>query len=487
MNRLDFGTIFKRSSCLNSSESKIDSERIFKRIEDSKLESIREGYIPTSYNNLLEEYTNSLSNKTNASEYWYRGLEIIQSLNNHNADRDAKRFTNNYISRILPYVENIGGVLEAIDRYDLEDYQYNSIKDICEQFRLADKILNNHEKISKRFNIEYEVKGAKLKGMDTVVEKCCSMIDTYSYEPYQKLNICIEEMVYLFERNNIDYRQDELLSSILEYFLLRSDEISDRDIGGYRYVMEHNQFIDDTNVSKFLFEDFDIINIKSAINSYLKTQEKTPELLETTFVDIINSTTIGDLKKNVEELLCVLYKIYTSQVCQDCGVDDTMKSISVVLNTIVDRYEKEAMDNDSISRDDVIELIATFERLKAKISVGDINDQSIIQKMNFKNTLGFIITNRLNDLSNSIYSRDNLESLNYVNSDDVEEVALREFKMFKFNNIVKAAVNFDKYLSKKIRNFINKSVIKSKLRKNKITPAGRIDCTTKSHVDGIVA
>lgn len=468
MNRLDFGTIFKRSSCLNSSESKIDSERIFKRIEDSKLESIREGYIPTSYNSLLEEYTNSLSNKTNASQYWYRGLEIIQSLNNHNADRDAKRFTNNYISRILPYVENIGGVLEAIDRYDLEDYQYHDIKDICEQYKLADKILNNHEKISKRFNIEYEVKGTKLKGLDTVVEKCCSMIDTYSYEPYQKLNMCIEEMVYLFERNNIDYRQDELLTSILEYFLLRSDEISDRDIRGYRYVMEHNQFIDDTSASKFLFEDFDVINIKSAINSYLKTQEKTPELIENIFIDIIKSTTIADLKKNKEELLCVLYKIYTSQVCQDCGVEDTMKSISAVLNTIVDRYEKEAMNNDSISRDDVIELIAAFERIKSKISTNDVNDQMIIQKMNFKNTLGFIITNRLNDLSNSIYSKDNLDSLDYVNSDNVEEIALREFKMFKFNNVVKAAVNFDKYLSKKIRNFINKSVIKAKLRKNKI-------------------
>ena len=467
MNRLDFGTIFKRSSCLNSSESKIDSERIFKRLNDINLESIREGYIPYNYTSILEDYTKLLSNKNNASNYWYRGLEILQNLNNHNADREAKRFTESYILRILPYVENMEGVLEALDRYDLEDYQYNNIKNICEQYKLADKILNNHEKISKRFNIEEVSKGVKIRGLHSVVEKCCSMIDTYSYEPYQKLNMCIEEITYLFEKNNIDYRQDELLSSVLEYFLLRSASISDRDIRGYRYVMEHNSFVDDISVSKFLFEDFDIINIQSSINSYLKTQEKTPELTEVIFGDIINSTSIGDLKKNVEELLNLLYRIYTSQVTQDCGTDDMLKAISTVLNSIVDRYEKEAMDN-MISRDDVIELIAIFERLKSKIPVNDVNDQMIISKMNFKNTLGFIITNRLNDITNSIYSKDNLDSLEYVNSDNVEEVALREFKIFKFNNIIKATTNFDKFLGRKFRNFINRSAMKAKVKRNKI-------------------
>lgn len=468
MNRLDFGAIFKRTSSLNSTESKIDSEKVFKRLNSNKLESMREGYIPTSYSNLLDEYVNSMSNTNNASNYWYRGLEIIEKLNEHGANRDARNFTDKYISRILPYVENIGGVLEYLDRYNLTDYQRDNIQSVCEQYKLADKISNNHNQISKRFNIEYEVKSVKIKGIDSVVEKCCSMIDTYSYEPYQKLNMCIEEMVYLFEKNNIDYRSDELLSSILEYFLLRSAEISDRDIKGYKYVMEHNQCIDDTSVSRFLFEEFDVINIKSAINNYLKTQNKTPEITESIFKDIIINTSIADLKNNIDTLLNVLYNIYNSQVCEDLGQNVMLNTISNILNTIVDRYENDAMHNDAITRDDVIELIAKFERFKSSITSFDIYDPKCVSKLDYKNTLGYIITNRLNDLVNTLYSKDNIDVLNDLNSDEVEEIALREFRIFNFNNVVKAVVNMDKYLKTKIRNFINKSKIKSKLKANKI-------------------
>jgi hypothetical protein len=468
MNRLDFGAIFKRTSSLNSTESKIDSEKVFKRLENNKLESIREGYVPMSYTRLLNEYTDSLSNKNNASDYWYRGLEIIQNLNEHEADRDAKLFTDKYISTILPYVENIGGVLESLDHYNLTDYQYDAIKSVCEQYKLADKIVNNHNQISKRFNIEYEVKSTKLRGIKPVVESCCSMIDTYSYEPYQKLNMCIEEMVYLFEKNNIDYRPDELLSSILEYFLLRSANLSDRDIKGYKYVMENNQCIDDMSPFKFLFEEFECINIKSQINDYLKCKDKTPENTEAAFYAIVMNTSVEDLKNHIDMLLNFLYTVYTSQTTQDCGSENMLKAISKVLNGIVDRYERESMENDTLFRDDIIELIAIFERLKSKINVSDINDPSVAQKIDFKNTLGYIITNRLADLSNSVYSKDNIKALNYVNSDDVEEVALREFKIFKFNNIVKATINLDKYLKTKIRNFINKSRAKSKVKMKKV-------------------
>ena len=57
--------------------------------------------------------------------------------------------------------------------------------------------------------------------------------------------MCIEEMVFLFEKNNIDYRPDELLSSILEYFLLNKNQILSREsllerIWGYDSEAEYN-------------------------------------------------------------------------------------------------------------------------------------------------------------------------------------------------------------------------------------------------------
>ena len=66
MSKLDFGNIFKRSSCLNSTESKIDSEKIYNTLEN-RLESIKDGYVPTSVENSLRSYTEALTNKDNAS------------------------------------------------------------------------------------------------------------------------------------------------------------------------------------------------------------------------------------------------------------------------------------------------------------------------------------------------------------------------------------------------------------------------------------
>lgn len=467
MSRLDFANIFKRSSCLNSTESKIDSEKIFTTLE-GKLESIKNGYIPVSIENSLRSYTESLANKDNASSYWYRGLEIISTLDKKHCNKYANKFLEQYTSRILPYVENIGGVLEAIDRYELDNNQADKIKNICENYKLADKIINNHNQISKRFNIEYEVKSAKIKGISSVVESCCSMIDTYSYEPYQKMNMCIEEIVYLFEKNNIDYAPEQLLSSVVEYFLLRSPELSDRDIKGYRYVMEHNQCIDDTSSSRFLFEDFNVINIKSAINDYLKIQNKTPEITEEKFISIINSTSITDLKNNTELLLDFLYRLYASHISQDNGAKESLEVFIKILYALVARYEKEALELGAINRDDIIQLIATFEREKAKIQIGDVNDPFTLGKLEYKNILGSIITTKLADISNSIYSKDNIKAIDFVNSEDSEEIGLREFKIFKFNNIIKATVNLDKYLKSKIKGFMGKNQRKIRLGTKKI-------------------
>ena len=439
MNRLDFGLIFKRSSCLNSTESKIDSERMFSLLENNQLKSMKLGRVNTSLQNAIDNYVDRLCNKENASQYWYRGLELIQKINENECRREADKLVDKYISRVLPYVENIGGVLEFLDRYNLYDDQENKIRNICEQFKLADKISNNHKQISKRFNIEYEVKSSKIKGLSTVVETCCSMIDTYSYEPYQKLNMSIEEMVYLFEKNNIDYRPDELLSSILEYFLLRSSELSDRDIKGYKFVMENNKCIDDMSASKFLFENFDVINIKSAINDYLKIQDKTPEITKEKFISIINQTSIDDIKNNIETLLDFLYTLYTSQTSQECGMHDMLESIISILYAVVDRYNYEAMKNNNVFRDDIVELIAIFERKMAKIPISNIEDTLTINKD------GSLYYNVLIAFDKSLI--ESLDKMNIIKSDeDLDKYVSDNIKDDYLNGFVKKEYHDSDYI-----------------------------------------
>ena len=461
MSRLNYSTIFKRSSCLNSTESKIDSEKLFNLLENNQLKSIKEQHrMSVPLKNGIDNYFNSLSNKENASQYWYRGLDIIQRLNENGCKHDATKLLDKYNSNILPYVENMEGVLESLDNYNLTDTQYEKIKSLCEDYKFADQVINNHTQISKRFNIEYEIKSVKIKGLYNVVESCCSMIDTYSYEPYQKLNIAIDEMTYLFEKNNIDYKQEELLSNILEYFLLRSSQITDRDIKGYRFVMNNNKSIDDISSFKFLFENFKVINIRSAINDYLKIQEKNPENTRKEFIDIISNTSIEDLKNNIGLLVDFLYKLYTSQTCVDCGSEEMLKVISDILSALVDRYIKESMiEFDNITRDDVEELITNLSTFNSKINVINSDDPNAVNKITFKNLIKCMVIDRLNDLANSIYSRHNIKSLDFVNKADdlMQTIPLNEYRIFKYNDIIKSINNFDNFLKSKMKNIYNES------------------------------
>jgi hypothetical protein len=99
MSRLNFSVIFKRSSCLNSTESKIDSEKIFNLLENNQLKSIKEQHkITVASKNGINNYFDSLHNKENASRYWYRGLEIIQKLNENGCRYDANKLVDKYNS-----------------------------------------------------------------------------------------------------------------------------------------------------------------------------------------------------------------------------------------------------------------------------------------------------------------------------------------------------------------------------------------------------
>ena len=58
--------------------------------------------------------------------------------------------------------------------------QKEKILEAARQYNVADRILKNHDRISKRFNIQSEVAKIKSKGLKNVTESCCEMIDTYN-------------------------------------------------------------------------------------------------------------------------------------------------------------------------------------------------------------------------------------------------------------------------------------------------------------------
>ena len=163
---INFGIIFKRSSCLNSGskDGYIDSSKSYKNLK-TQLENVNEGVqISTSIDQLLKYYVESLCDSQNANKYYRQPLYCLERLNVLDQYK-ASWLLNEYTERILPYVEDLSTIGESIDRYNLTDQQKETILESASSYITADRILKNHNTISKRFNIESEVIKTKAKGL----------------------------------------------------------------------------------------------------------------------------------------------------------------------------------------------------------------------------------------------------------------------------------------------------------------------------------
>lgn len=91
-----------------------------------------------------------------------------------------------------------------------------------ELYEHCDRVLNNYDSISKRFNIDSLIyENTKINDTSDTVITLCSMIDTYDMPDYIKFNTVIETALYGFETNNIDYKKSDILESAIDYFLFK--------------------------------------------------------------------------------------------------------------------------------------------------------------------------------------------------------------------------------------------------------------------------
>ena len=444
---IDFGTILKRSKCINSlSESCTDAKKRYEYLENNIHNKQSNSYIKNS----LRSYIESLCDHKNANMYFRQPLYLIQEFNK--SDKSCSEYIlKEYTNRILPYVNDISLLNEAAQRYDLYPYQYDIIKEYASKYIIADRILNNHDKISKRFNICSEINKVKSRGLKFVTESCCSMIDTYTIAPYAKFNLCLEEMGYLLDKEGIDYDKKDLVRYTTEYFLLRSPDISDRDYKGYKTVLKENTYIteDDLEYVNFVLYpekqsrnvlDDCVPSINKQLQLFISIQSKSIEELDKCISNCTKAT-ILDLKTNIDKIIWLIWDVYKSNIFENAQLE---QSIKCWLQCIISRFEK-----DIVSSSDIDNIIIKIENISNNLIAG-FNDNGdyclLISK--FKELLNEFI-DRLTALSDISYSKDNIDAIDYVNSDREDPIPVKEFKIFKFHNLVRATLEMDNFLKNK--------------------------------------
>lgn len=148
---------------------------------------------------------------------------------------------------------------------------YNMMHDKSMKLIHCDRVIENYNRISKRFNLDkLFIENNRYDTADIVIS-LCEMIDTYNMPTSIKFNTVIETAYYGFESNTISYTKSTILETAVDYFLFKPDGLE-----SCREILEATLFYDKNDDMK----NIDIF------------QEEEPKVEETVSEAIINSYAI---------------------------------------------------------------------------------------------------------------------------------------------------------------------------------------------------
>ena len=240
MSKIQFADVRKRLQCLsrlNSASSKgntfSEGARLIintNRATDIKrfIESAGRGNQEVSFEVIMELF-DALIECGSVSDINKMGQYIIEYV--QPKTRDAKR-TESLIRRRLTRLQNKlkppSTVVSKIQNIDDKDkaikHVYESMIEKAIIYQNCDRMLENYNRISRRFNLEAVInENTKANGVKDTVIELCNRIDTYSMPNAVKFNTVIETALYGFESNSISYKKSDILETAIDYFAFKED------------------------------------------------------------------------------------------------------------------------------------------------------------------------------------------------------------------------------------------------------------------------
>ena len=104
---------------------------------------------------------------------------------------------------------------------------YNKILDKLYLCEYCDLIIENYNRVSKRFNIDNLFSSnPSINGIQDTVIELCNFIDTYNIPDIIKYNTIIETAWYGLEKYSTSYKISDIINTANDYFLFKEDGIN---------------------------------------------------------------------------------------------------------------------------------------------------------------------------------------------------------------------------------------------------------------------
>lgn len=187
--------------------TKSDIEKIGSIITEEIVHKVRDiNQASTVFKSRLKRTQNKVSNKIN------KALEDVYNNISSAINKGATK----------PAVQQVQQ--NPDDRAQVAAECYQNMLDKSIIMHNCDRVLDNYNKISKRFNLDsLFIENTRHNGVGDTVVELCSFIDTYDMPNFVKFNTVIETAWYGLESNAIEYRKSEILESAIDYFLFKND------------------------------------------------------------------------------------------------------------------------------------------------------------------------------------------------------------------------------------------------------------------------
>lgn len=125
----------------------------------------------------------------------------------------------------------------------------------------CDRVLTNHSKLTRRFNLDSIVRKCPLDqaSLQECVYNICDLIDTYDASIGVKYDIALENIMYLMNKNCVPVGNTFIIETVTDYFLMSENEdlTNAAKLHDMVYIIENSKFFteDELKCVSYLYED----------------------------------------------------------------------------------------------------------------------------------------------------------------------------------------------------------------------------------------
>lgn len=209
-----------------------------------------------NYENLRESAYRWNNYSPNVADNFSRILELFDIVKENNNGTQLQEFTNIINNHIIPYIKSPSvfknNILKRLDE-DSNNVYLTSILDKINEQEECDRVIRNHNMISKRFNIDKLVSQNILfeDAVTDTIYKLCELVDTYNLDFKSKFCIANEMALYTINKYAGDTISPQtIFENVTDYYLINGGTNNiPKFLNKIKEATKADDFINESNTS----------------------------------------------------------------------------------------------------------------------------------------------------------------------------------------------------------------------------------------------